>query len=200
MTDTARWIWLPAGPAKRRLSRLHARCACTRPCRQRDSLGRLAAEPLRPAQAGAAAADSGLMQSLISWIAYGLGTLFFGACVVAWWEHLGRDVRRSEEPDWDAPPRPAVSVDVELDALQPPSAAPSPADSPASGDVRERRQALGGAITRMASGDRRQGFGDTVPMILAGAAHTATQDAAPGASDPAAPAERRQRDRATASD
>ena len=45
------------------------------------------------------------MQSFITWIAYGLGTLLFGACVVAWWEHLGREGRRSEEPDWEEPPR-----------------------------------------------------------------------------------------------
>jgi hypothetical protein len=127
------------------------------------------------------------MQSLITWIAYGLGTLFFGACVVAWWEHLGREGRRAEDPDWDSPPRTATSVDVELDAL--PATAPT-------GDVGERRQALGGAITRMAGGDRRLGFGDTVPMILAGAAKDATPE-----TDPAAPpVERRQRDRATASD
>ncbi len=141
------------------------------------------------------------MQSLITWIAYGLGTLFFGACVVAWWEHLGRDVKRSEEPDWDAPPRQAASVDVELDALQPPAAAPAPA----AGDVGERRQALGGAMTRMASGDRRQGFGDTVPMVLAGAgagasAATPTASTTPDAAPHAPPVERRQRDRATASD
>ncbi len=131
------------------------------------------------------------MQSLITWIAYGLGTLFLAACVVAWWEHLGRESRRNEEPDWETPPRQAVSVDVELDA---------PPAGPANSDVGERRQALGGAMTRMASGDRRQGFGDTAPMILAGGAPDAARDATPDTASPAPPVERRQRDRATASD
>jgi hypothetical protein len=138
------------------------------------------------------------MQSLITWIAYGLGTLFFGACVVAWWEHLGRDAKRPEEPDWDTAPRRVASVDVELDVLT----APPPA--PAAGDVGERRQALGGAMLRMAGNDPRQGFGDTVPMILAGGpteapGDTATATVAVAASE-ALPADRRQRDRATASD
>lgn len=101
------------------------------------------------------------MQSLITWIAYGLGALFFVACVVAWWEHLGRDGQRTEEPDWDAPPRPFAGVDVDLDAL--------PAATLPSGDMVERRQELGGAMRRMSGPDRRQGAGDTVPMILAGA-------------------------------
>ena len=121
------------------------------------------------------------MQSIITWIAYGLGTLFFTACVVAWWEHLGRDGQPSEEPDWDAPPRPLACVDVDLDD--------APAQAP-SGDIGERRQALGGAMTRMSGPDRRQGQGrgqgDTVPMILA------------GAHGDAAPAERRQRTRVSA--
>jgi hypothetical protein len=120
------------------------------------------------------------MQSLITWIAYGLAALLLLACVVAWYEHLGRTERRVDGDDWEAPPRRAVSVDVELDALPP---------APASGDVGERRQALGGAMSRMATGDRRQGLGDTVPMILAGTA--------PEAEAEAAPADRRQRARAT---
>jgi hypothetical protein len=131
------------------------------------------------------------MQSLITWIAYGLGTLFFGACVVAWWEHLGRGVKRTEEPDWDAPPRRVASVDVELDVLTAPPPAP---DSHDAGDVGERRQALGGAMLRMAGSDRRQGFGDTVPMILAGG----PSEAAAVAVSESPPADARQRDRATA--
>ncbi len=119
------------------------------------------------------------MQSLLTWIAYGLGTLFFGACVVAWWEHLGHDVERVAEPDWDAPARPLASVDIDLDA--------APA-APASGDVRKRRQALGGAMTRMSGPDRRQVQGDTVPMVLA----SPPSDTPPAAS--------RQRDSATTSD
>jgi hypothetical protein len=109
------------------------------------------------------------MQTLITWIAYGLGALFFAACVVAWWEHLGREGRRAEEPDWEAAPRKLASVDVDLDTLL--AAAPA-------GDVSARRQALGGAITRMASGDRRQGFGDTAPMVLPGASADAQPDTA----------------------
>jgi hypothetical protein len=131
------------------------------------------------------------MHSLITWIAYGLATLFFAACAVAWWEHLGREGRRAEEPDWEAPPRKAVSVDVELEA---------PAVEAGAGDVGERRLALGGAISRMANGDRRQGFGDTAPMILAGAAPDAPHSAPQDAAAHAPPVERRQRDRATASD
>jgi hypothetical protein len=146
------------------------------------------------------------MQSLFTWIAYGLGTLFFGACVVAWWEHLGRDGQRAQEPDWETPPGKAASVDVELDAL--PVAAAGTPGSPAAGDVGERRQALGGAMTRMASGSSRQAFGDTVPMILAGglppsapdADQAAANNAAPEAAGQASGVERRQRDRATAND
>jgi hypothetical protein len=126
------------------------------------------------------------MQILITWIAYGLATLLFGACVVAWYEHLGRTQKRIDDDDWEAPPRRAASVDVVLDAL------PAAATATAVGDVGERRQALGGAMSRMAAGDRRQGQGDTVPMILAGAPADTTDDALP--------ADRRQRARATASD
>jgi hypothetical protein len=111
------------------------------------------------------------MQSLITWIAYGLGALFAAACVVAWWEHLGRDSRRAEEPGWDAPPRTRVSLDVDLDDLL---AAVLP-----HGDVGERRQALGSAITRMASGHRIQAYGDTAPMVLTGTPADARPDAAP---------------------
>jgi hypothetical protein len=121
------------------------------------------------------------MQSLITWIAFGLGALFFIACVVAWWEHLGRDGKAAEEPDWDLQPK-VVSVDVELDAAAVEAAPP--------GDVGERRQALGGAISRMAGADRRSAFGDTIPMILAGA--PADSNSAPPVAD------RRQRDRVKA--
>jgi hypothetical protein len=124
------------------------------------------------------------MQTLITWIAYGLGALFLTACVVAWWEHLGRDGQRADEPDWEDAQRGLTRVDVDLDAL---TAATAPA-----GDVGERRQALGGAITRMASGDRRQGFGDTAPMILPGVSADAPPEIAS--------AERRQRDQVAAGD
>ncbi len=122
------------------------------------------------------------MHSLFIWIACGLATLLLVACVVAWYEHLDRSPRHSPDDDWGTPLRRAVSVDVELDTLS---------LSTASGDVGERRQALGGALSRMASGDRRQNAGDTVPMILAGAPQRAAATAAP--------ADRRQRARATAS-
>jgi hypothetical protein len=97
------------------------------------------------------------MHSLITWIAYALGGLFFIACVVAWWEHLGRVGRPQDEPDWESPAPKAVTIDVELDAL----AAAGP------GDQGERRQALGGALTRMAQ-PGTQGWVDTAPMILPG--------------------------------
>ncbi len=119
------------------------------------------------------------MQTLFTWIAYGLAALFFVACVVAWYEHLGRTQRREDEPDWESPLPKAMSVDVELDALS------AEAQADAAGDVGERRQALGGAMTRMAS-SRGNGFGDTTPMILPGSAAPAT-------------GERRQRDKAATS-
>lgn len=173
MTDTARRALLPAVPAKPRLSGLRAARVQARPCRQRDGLGKHLRK--RP-QARVAAADSGLMQSLFFWIAFGLGSLFFAACVVAWWEHLGRVGKRHEEPDWAAPPHKAASVDVELEALE------------ANGDVGERRQALGGVMSRLAGPERRRsaGQGDTEPMILA-----STPSDAP-------PVERRQRSRVAA--
>ncbi len=117
------------------------------------------------------------MQTLFTWIAYGLAGLFFVACVVAWYEHLGRTQRRDEEADWESPLPKALSVDVELDALA------AEAEAEACGDAGERRLALGGAMSRMTSG-RGNGFGDTTPMIL------------PGKAAPA-PAERRQRDPTT---
>jgi hypothetical protein len=110
------------------------------------------------------------MHSLITWIAYGLGALFAAACVVAWWEHLGRDGRRAEEPGWDAPTRMRVSLDVDLDDML---AAATP-----HGDVGERRQALGSAISRMAGGHRIQAYGDTAPMVLTGDPVEARTDAA----------------------
>jgi hypothetical protein len=90
--------------------------------------------------------------------------------VVAWWEHLGRDGRRAEEPGWDAPIRARVSLDVDLDDWL---AAATP-----HGDVGERRQALGSAITRMAGGHRIQAYGDTAPMVLTGAPAETGPDAA----------------------
>ncbi len=124
------------------------------------------------------------MYSIITWIACGLAALLSVACVVAWYEHLGRRQQRNDD-DWETPPRRAASVDIELDAL---------AAEPAWGDVGERRQALGGAISRMARGDRRQGVGDTVPMILAG------PSTAPQAGGPPRARRERERDRATAGD
>jgi|GEM_PF-5620863 len=121
------------------------------------------------------------MHSLFIWIACGLATLLLVACVVAWYEHLDRTPGRIPDDDWETPPPRAASVDVELDTLSP---------SAASGDVGERRQALGGALSRMASGDRRQNAGDTVPMILTGAPQRAAAVTVP--------ADRRQRARATA--
>jgi hypothetical protein len=109
------------------------------------------------------------MQSLLIWTAYGLAGLFFAGCVVAWWEHLGRERRRQDEPDWEAPDPKAISVDVSLDALA--------AEGP--GDQGERQQALGGALTRMAgAGQNPQRWIDTAPMILPGAAAV---NAEPGA-------------------
>jgi len=124
-----------------------------------------------------AVADSAKMQTLIIWIAYGLAGLFFVACVVAWYEHLGRAQRSDEEPDWESPLPKVLTIDVELDAL----AAEAQAEAVAGGDVGERRQALGGALSRMsntsntnnasnAGSARGNGFGDTAPMILPGGA------------------------------
>jgi len=113
------------------------------------------------------------MQTLLTWIGCGLCGVLFVACVVAWYEHLGRERRWQDEPDWESPTPKAVSVDVEL-------------EPPAEGDQDERRQALGGALARMTATDTRARFGDTKPMIL------------PGRSDEAAPAvERRKRGETT---
>ena len=120
------------------------------------------------------------MHTLLTWTAYSLAGLFFVACVVAWYEHLGRSKRHSEDLDWESPLPKALTVDVELDALA--------AQAQSAGDVGERRAALGGALDRMARPDgagRGKGFGDTAPMVLPGSAA-------------AAPAERRQRDSASA--
>ena len=120
------------------------------------------------------------MQALFTWIGYGLVTLFFAACVVAWWEHLGRERRDPEEPDWESPLPKAVKVDVEIDALAP-------------GDARERQQALCGALSRMTEGGDRPRWTDTAPMILPG------REPAVASSPAERPApERRQRDAASA--
>ena len=112
------------------------------------------------------------MTSLIIWIAYALGTIFFVGCVVAWWEHLGRVRKPAQEIDWELPAPKAVSVDVSLDTLNAPGA-----------DIGERRKALGGAMRRMSSGgDASQRWLDTAPMIL------------PGSATHAEPADERERD------
>jgi hypothetical protein len=99
------------------------------------------------------------MEASLTWIAYGLAGVFFAACVVAWYEHLGRAEGRHPVADWESPLPRALTVDIDLEALA----------APAGGDVDERRAALGGAISRMAGGRRRgRSFGDTVPMILSG--------------------------------
>ena len=101
------------------------------------------------------------MEALFTWIAYGLAGVFFAACVVAWYEHLGRTERRGPAHDWESPLPKALTVDVDLEALAAPGAPGN--------DVDERRAALGGAISRMTDGARRgKSFGDTVPMILPG--------------------------------
>jgi hypothetical protein len=108
------------------------------------------------------------MPSLLVWTAYSLGGLFFIACVVAWYEHLGRSRPHGMEPDWEATAPRALplmlSVDIEIDALA------APAQTP--GDAGDRRAALDGAMDRMARpggyGSRGNGFGDTLPMVLSG--------------------------------
>jgi hypothetical protein len=104
------------------------------------------------------------MPSLLVWIAYSLAGLFFIACVVAWYEHLGRSRPRTMEADWDSPAPKALSVDIEIDTLAAPAQAP--------GDAGERRAALDGAMGRMARpgghGSRGNRFGDTLPMVLPG--------------------------------
>ena len=103
------------------------------------------------------------MDSLLHWIANGLAGLFFVACVVAWWEHLGRGTRY--RPEDVVTPRPPAKVDITLDDL--------PAASTASGhtgDTGERRDTLAGALTRMVVPAAKAGWPETAPMVLPGRA------------------------------
>ena len=101
------------------------------------------------------------MDSIVTWIGAGFAGLLFVAIVVAWWEHLGRDEQLAEAENAPAPTLHIVSVDVELDDL-------------GSGDARERQQALGGALTRMAApaAGRPQRWVDTQPTVLKGVAES----------------------------
>ena len=45
---------------------------------------------------------------------YGICALLLVACVVAWYEHLGRARRPQDEPDWESPLPKAMKVDVEI--------------------------------------------------------------------------------------
>jgi hypothetical protein len=76
---------------------------------------------------------------------------------------------------WQAKAAYAVTVDVELDALE--------ASAQGTGDVFERQQALGGAMARMA-GVGGTGWTDTAPMIGMGlqSRHTSQDQFEPTAS------------------
>jgi hypothetical protein len=95
------------------------------------------------------------MNGVFILIFWGLLGLVFAATVVAWWEHLGRQ-GAAQFAKVQAKAARAVSVDVELDALE--------ASAQGSGDVYERQQTLGGAMARMA-GATGTGWTDTAPMI-----------------------------------
>jgi hypothetical protein len=105
------------------------------------------------------------MLSIASWIGFGAAALLGVAVAVAWWEHLARQAGRAQgnaqaaEP---AKPR-LVQVDVALDAL---AALGPPA---AEGDSAARREALDGALGRMAlagaNAESRRAWIDTAPMI-----------------------------------
>jgi hypothetical protein len=95
------------------------------------------------------------MNGVLVLIFWGLLGLLFAAVVVAWWEHLGRQ-GAAQFAKVQAKAARAVSVDVELDALE--------ASAQGTGDVYERQQTLGGAMARMA-GATGTGWTDTAPMI-----------------------------------
>jgi hypothetical protein len=107
----------------------------------------------RRTQAETVRADSPQMDAVLHWIANGLAGLFFIACVVAWWEHLGRSARY--QPEDVATPKAPAKVDIALDDLPAPS-----------GDSGERRSALVGAMTRMAAPAPRSTWIETAPMVL----------------------------------
>ena len=134
--------------------------------------------PTGPLKTRAAPADMRRMESLLSWIGIGLAGLLGVAVIVAWWEHLGRNI--GPLPVAPATAR-AVSVDVPLDAW------PAPA-----GDANERRATLGQAMDRMGQA-RAQGeaWVETRPMVTpgttAGTTPGATPEAASSATSPSTP-------------
>lgn len=107
-------------------------------------------------------AENPVMEAFISWVGAALGALLAVAVLVAWWEHLTRNTRRPAAPPEAAPAR-AVSVDVPLDALIPPTP----------GDTAERQAALDGALQRMATPPQAparsaepSAWTETEPMVL----------------------------------
>ena len=113
-------------------------------------------------------AEKSRMEAFFGWVGAALGALFVAALAVAWWEHL---VRTSRPP---APPEPvaprAMSVDVQLDALD--ADQPAPAPPPKASDAAERRATLNSAMSRMArAGQEGSAWTETSPMVL----HTALE-------------------------
>jgi hypothetical protein len=105
------------------------------------------------------------MLSFVSWIGFGAAALLLVAVAVAWWEHIVREAGRAQgnaAAAEAARPR-VVQVDVALDAL----AALGP--QAAEGDSAARREALDGALGRMAlagaNTESRRAWIDTAPMI-----------------------------------
>jgi len=116
-----------------------------------------------------AEAEKSRMEAFFGWVGAALGALFVAAVAVAWWEHL---VRTSRPP---APPEPvvprAVSVDVQLDALD--ADQPAPAPPPKASDAAERRATLNSAMSRMArAGQDGSAWTETSPMVLQTALET----------------------------
>ena len=102
------------------------------------------------------------MQSIVSWIGFAAAALLLVAVVVAWWEHMAREAGRAQghaESAEAARPR-VCTVDVALDALTAPAA---------EGDIAARREALDGALGRMAlagaHAESRRAWIDTAPMV-----------------------------------